>query len=217
MGPRDRQPGIQPGRPRPPRLHGDRGDRLGRGAVAQPDQPDHEPGSGAGADRRLRDRELHPDRRRDQLRQLGRADGEPARAGGRHQFRDDVPDRRLPGVRFRDPDRPGARGNERPDRLWPGQARPAGRARPVGGVGGRGGARPAGGGRSAGTVGDRRHARREGRAPAGGCDRRDRRRGRSRPRTICSTWSRSGRLETASGSRSTGESPPGRRERAPPR
>jgi S1-C subfamily serine protease len=54
--------------------------------------------------RRARLPGLHPDRRVDQLRQLGRAAGQPARRGDRHQHRDQRPGA---GHRLRDPDQPG--------------------------------------------------------------------------------------------------------------
>ena len=53
------------------------------------------------ADRRVR--VVHPDRRRDQPRQLGRAADRPDGQGRRHQYRDHHPDRRLRGDRPGDP------------------------------------------------------------------------------------------------------------------
>jgi hypothetical protein len=64
-------------------------------------------------------RGLHPDRRRDQPRQLRRRAGRSRRQARRHQHRDPVALRRVPGHRLRDPDQHG-----QPDHGHAGQGRP---------------------------------------------------------------------------------------------
>ena len=66
-------------------------------------------------------RALHPDRRRDQPRQLRRPAVQHARRGGRHQFADLLQFRRLHGRELRDPDRGG-------DECGAAAARPAARS-----------------------------------------------------------------------------------------
>ena len=73
--------------------------------------------------RHLRLRGLHPDRRRDQPRQLRRRAGQRARRARRHQHRDLQPERRLPGDRLRRAEQPGAAGRRRPDPVRRGPAR----------------------------------------------------------------------------------------------
>ena len=75
----------------------------GRQSVRRrPDRdPRHRLGGGADAGRHLGLSVLHPDRRRDQSRQLRRRAGRHGRAPGRHQHRDLLALRRLAGHRFR--------------------------------------------------------------------------------------------------------------------
>ena len=114
-GPRDRQPVRH-------RHDGHQRHRLG----ARPHHARH----------RLRP-VVHPDRCRDQPRQLRRRPGHPGWPAGRHQHRDLHPDRRLDRHRLRDPGQPGQGadplGRERRRCAGEGMARrqdPAGRRRP---------------------------------------------------------------------------------------
>ena len=68
-------------------------------------------------------RGLHPDRRRDQPRQLRRRAGQRARRADRHQHRDLQRDRRLPGDRLRRAEQPGAPRHGRPAEVRRGPAR----------------------------------------------------------------------------------------------
>ena len=77
-------------------------------------------------------RALHPDRRRDQPGQLGRAAVQHARRGGRHQLADLQPHRRLHGPVVRHPDRRRARHPEAAAREGPRDARPHRRRDPGG-------------------------------------------------------------------------------------
>ena len=71
--------------------------------------------------RRLRG--LHPDRRRHQPGQLGRRAHQRARRAHRHQHRDLLAERRLPGHRLRRAEQPGAAGRRRPHQVRRGAAR----------------------------------------------------------------------------------------------
>ena len=100
--------GLQPGAAR--RLGRAAGRRVGDGD-RQPVRPQadgqrrHRQRGRTRPRRHHRLRGLHPDRRRDQPRQLGRPAREPRGARHRHQHRDRLADRRLSGRRLRDPDR----------------------------------------------------------------------------------------------------------------
>ena len=96
------------------------GGRVGAGhrqpVPAQPDRhAGHRQRARPGQRRHRRLRGLHPDRRRDQPRQLGRRAHQRARRAHRHQHRDLLAERRLPGHRLRGAEQPGAPRRRRPD------------------------------------------------------------------------------------------------------
>ena len=73
--------------------------------------------------RHRRLRRLHPDRRRHQPRQLGRRAHQRARRAHRHQHRDLLAERRLPGHRLRRAEQPRPPRRRRPDEVRRGAAR----------------------------------------------------------------------------------------------
>ena len=104
------------------------GRRVGAGhrqpVPAQPDRHGrHRQRDGPHQRRVRRLRGLHPDRRGDQPRQLGRRAHQHARRAGRHQHRHLQPERRLSGHRLRRAEQPRAPRRRRPDEVRRGAAR----------------------------------------------------------------------------------------------
>ena len=109
---------------------------------------------------------VHPDRRRDQPRQLGRPAVQPARRGRRHQLADLFALRRLHGPRVRDPDRRRDEHRQPDPREGPRHARPHRRADPGSDEGGGGLVRPEDGDGRARELGREGRAGGEGRRRA---------------------------------------------------
>ncbi len=138
------RPGAAQGRgPRPAddslgRLGPAEGRRVGAGdRQPVPVEPDghagHRQRARPGQRRHRRLRGLHPDRRRDQPGQLGRRAHQRPRRAHRHQHRDLLAERRLPGHRLRRAEQPRPPRRRRPDQVRRGAARvdrlPRGRRR----------------------------------------------------------------------------------------